>query len=240
MRTRHPSALRRRAAHAVGVVPDRRRSARQPARAARSTAETAAAQLHNDRRASSTGAGPVGRMRSCTSSARTAFARCRPRTLAASYRHQEARLAEARVASRARIPATGAFAILLAALAGRRARSAHAVRGPAARCGGCACRGDNWFRIRPEDETAQLPLRFNRDVGRPARPAIPLTVVWSSARHGKHMKSRPPVETRRQARGDPAPRQGAASRRLRRYPGDWKGFFYLDGREVGNATARVG
>ena len=98
-------------------------------------------------------------------------------------------------------------------------------------------RGDNWFRIHSDDETVTLPLQFNRQLGRLLK-RHPLTVVWSSARHGKHMKSSPPVETK----GRHATLRLDATRleRLRRYPGDWKGFFYLDGHEVGNATARVG
>ena len=66
----------------------------------------------------------------------------------------------------------------------------------------------------------------------------PLTVVWSSARHGKHMKSRPPLEL--DGRKAVIRLDGERLERLQRYPGEWKGFFYLDGREVGEAVARVG
>ena len=98
-------------------------------------------------------------------------------------------------------------------------------------------RGERWFRIRSGDESAELPLRFNHDVAG-LLDRHPLTVVWSSARHGKHMKSRPPVDldgTKAVIRLD-----GERLQRLQRYPGEWKGFFYLDGREVGEAVARVG
>ena len=98
-------------------------------------------------------------------------------------------------------------------------------------------RGDNWIRIRSDEETASFPLQFNRQLGRILK-RHPLTVVWSSARHGKHMKSTPPVET--QGRQATLRLDATRLERLRRYPGDWKGFFYLDGHEVGNATARVG
>ena len=161
--------------------------------------------------------------------------RFRPLTPAyeVSYKRQEARVAK-RAWMRFLIPAT-AFTILFSVIAVLRGW-AHALRD---RCAlrRLRLRGENWFRIRPEDHTAQLPLRFNREVGR-LLARHPLTVVWSSARHGKHMKSRPPVETE----GKRAILRLDEERieRLRRYPGDWKGFFYLDGREVGKATARVG
>ena len=102
---------------------------------------------------------------------------------------------------------------------------------------GLRLRGDNWFRIREKDETAEMKLRFNQDVdgvlGR-----HPLTIVWSSARHGKHMKSRPPVEAK--GRRAVVKLNGERLERLRRFPGEWKGFLYLDGQAVGETTARVG
>ena len=66
----------------------------------------------------------------------------------------------------------------------------------------------------------------------------PLTIVWSSARHGKHMKSQPPVEA--DGRKAVVRLDGKRLERLRSFPGEWKGFLYLDGRPVGEATARVG
>ncbi|MHC4937528.1 MAG: tetratricopeptide repeat protein [Planctomycetota bacterium] len=98
-------------------------------------------------------------------------------------------------------------------------------------------RGDRWFRIRSGDDHAELPLRFNHEVAG-LLDRHPLTVVWSSARHGKHMKSRPPVDL--DGRKAVIRLDGERLERLRRYPGEWKGFFYLDGREVGEAIARVG
>lgn len=97
--------------------------------------------------------------------------------------------------------------------------------------------GENWFRIRPEDKDAALPLRFNGNLGKLLK-RHPLTVVWSSARHGKHMKSKPPVDT--EGSNAILKLDGKRLERLRRYPGEWKGFLYLGGREIGNATARVG
>ena len=98
-------------------------------------------------------------------------------------------------------------------------------------------RGESWFRIRSGAKSAELPLRFNADV-EDLLDRHPLTVVWSSARHGKHMKSRPPVES--SGRKAVIRLEGERLERLRRYPGEWRGFLYLDGREVGEAVARVG
>ena len=66
----------------------------------------------------------------------------------------------------------------------------------------------------------------------------PLTIVWSSAGHGKHMKSQPPVKVD----GDSATVELDEDRldRLRRYPGDWNGFLYLGRTQVGRAAAKVG
>jgi len=98
-------------------------------------------------------------------------------------------------------------------------------------------RGGRWFRIRSGASEAELKFRFNHDIDRVLK-RHPLTIVWSSARHGKHMKSRPPVEA--SGRNAVVRLDGDRLDRLRQYPGEWKGFLYLDGRPVGEATARVG
>jgi hypothetical protein len=97
--------------------------------------------------------------------------------------------------------------------------------------------GDAWIDVRPGQESADLAVRFNRTLRGLVR-RHPVTVVWSSARYGKHMKSRPPVE----ARGRELALHLDAERigRLARYPGEWKGFLYLGRRQVGEAVARVG
>jgi len=98
-------------------------------------------------------------------------------------------------------------------------------------------RGRNRIRVRATDESAEIPLQFNHEPGA-LLDRHPLTVVWSSASHGKHMKSRPPVEVDGRSAVLRLDRERLG--RLQRYPGEWKGFFYLDGREVGEAVARVG
>ena len=98
-------------------------------------------------------------------------------------------------------------------------------------------RGDPWIRIEPADREAELPLRFSEPVGGLVR-RHPLTIVWSSARQGKHMRSRPPVRVR----GKKCTVQLNEDRidRLRRHPGDWRGFLYLGKTQVGETAARVG
>ena len=98
-------------------------------------------------------------------------------------------------------------------------------------------RGDNRFEIRPGDGEVELPLRFNQPVA-PLLRRHPLTVVWSSRRYGKHMKSRPPVT----ADGSRLTIRLDRDRveRLARYPGAWRGFLYLGRTQVGEAAARVG
>jgi len=96
--------------------------------------------------------------------------------------------------------------------------------------------GDSWFVIPRDGDRAELPLRFSEPLdGLVTRH--PLTIVWSSARHGKHMKSRPPVTA--QGRGLVVRLDGERLERLRRYPGDWKGFLYFGRTQVGEAAARV-
>jgi len=97
-------------------------------------------------------------------------------------------------------------------------------------------RGDSWFVIPREGDRAELPLRFSEPLGCLVR-RHPLTIVWSSARHGKHMKSRPPVDARGNALT--VKLEGERLERLRRYPGEWKGFLYLGKTQVGEAAARV-
>lgn len=146
---------------------------------------------------------------------------------------QKARLAK-RAWIRFLVPATVVGLLIVLVSTVRRGVRCHRDR---CRLRRLRLRGDNHFRIRPGDESAELPLRFNHEVAG-LLDRHPLTVVWSSSRHGKHMKSRPPVVLdgrRARIRLD-----GERLERLRRYPGEWKGFFYLDGREVGEAVARVG
>lgn len=97
-------------------------------------------------------------------------------------------------------------------------------------------RGDPWVRIEEREDTAEMPLRFSEPVG-PLLRRHPLTVVWSSAKHGKHMKSRPPV--RAEGRAATIRLDRDRLERLRRYPGDWKGFLYLGRTAVGETAARV-
>jgi hypothetical protein len=52
------------------------------------------------------------------------------------------------------------------------------------------------------------------------------------------MKSRPPAEAKgRKLRVE---LEGKRLERLRRFPGEWKGFLYLGKTQVGKAGARVG
>ncbi|MGH7163173.1 MAG: hypothetical protein ACREID_06800, partial [Planctomycetota bacterium] len=82
-----------------------------------------------------------------------------------------------------------------------------------------------------------MALRFNEPVDR-LLARHPLTVVWSSAAHGKHMKSRPPVEGKGAEWN--VVLEGDRLERLRRCPGAWRGFLYLGRSPVGEAAARVG
>lgn len=114
----------------------------------------------------------------------------------------------------------------------------HGVRGARdrARLARLRVAGDPWFVIPRDGEEAELPLRFTGELDGVLR-RNPLTIVWSSAAHGKHMKSRPPVEARGRSLTVRLDRDRLA--RLQRYPGEWKGFLYLGGRPVGEAGARV-
>ncbi|MHC4955449.1 MAG: hypothetical protein ACYTGZ_16475 [Planctomycetota bacterium] len=152
---------------------------------------------------------------------------------AKSYERQEAFVAK-RAWLRVLVPAT-LLAILLSGLSGVRGLARR--RRDRKRLGRLRLRGDNWFRIRPDEERAALSFRFNHDV-QALLARHPLTIVWSSARHGKHMKSQPPVEVA--GRRAVVSLEGERLERLRRFPGDWKGFLYLDGTPLGEATARVG
>ena len=97
-------------------------------------------------------------------------------------------------------------------------------------------RGDPWLRVEKRDSSAEMPLRFSEPVG-PLLRRHPLTIVWSSAKHGKHMKSRPPV--RADGRAVTVELDQDRLARLRRYPGDWKGFLYVGRTAVGETAARV-
>jgi hypothetical protein len=96
--------------------------------------------------------------------------------------------------------------------------------------------GDPWFLIPNEGDKAELEVRFSEPLDGLVR-RHPLTIVWSSARHGKHMKSRPPVEAAGKALK--VRLEGERLERLRRYPGEWKGFLYLGRTPVGETAARV-
>jgi hypothetical protein len=98
-------------------------------------------------------------------------------------------------------------------------------------------RGDPWLRIRKRDTEADLSLRFSEPVSGLLK-RHPLTIVWSSSSHGKHMKSRPPVRAR--GRKIEVELKGERLERLQRYPGSWQGFLYLGRSLVGKAAARVG
>jgi len=153
--------------------------------------------------------------------------------LIASYEQQRAFIAK-RAWARVLVPST-LLVLVISAVAGvrgfvMRRRDRHAL-------GRLRLRGGRWFHIRPSAEQAELKFRFNHDIRR-VLERHPLTIVWSSARHGKHMKSRPPVEAN--GRKAVVRLDGKRLERLRKFPGDWKGFLYLDGRPVGEATARVG
>lgn len=141
---------------------------------------------------------------------------------------QEARM---RKAAWARVLAIGTGAAVLVVLA-------HGVRGvrDRARLSRVRVKGDPWFVIPREGDRAELALRFSEPLGCLVR-RHPLTIVWSSARHGKHMKSRPPVEA--EGKALTVKLEGERLDRLRRYPGEWRGFLYLGKAQVGEAVARV-
>jgi hypothetical protein len=131
------------------------------------------------------------------------------------------------------VTATGAAAVVLLVVGVRRG-----VRGARdrARLSGLRLAGDPWFVIPREGAAAELALRFTAPLdGLVARH--PLTIVWSSAAHGKHMKSRPPAAAH--GRALTVRLEGERLERLRRYPGDWKGFLYFGRTPVGEAAARV-
>ena len=154
-------------------------------------------------------------------------------TFEQSYARQQSYIAK-RAWARVLIPLTLLAIVLMIVMGVRRTVLRRRDR---RRLRGLRLRGDNWFRIRAKDKSVDMKLRFNHEVegviGR-----HPLTIVWSSARHGKHMKSQPPVET--SGRHALVKLDGERLQRLRRFPGEWKGFLYLDGQSVGEATARVG
>jgi hypothetical protein len=96
--------------------------------------------------------------------------------------------------------------------------------------------GDPWFLIPRVGDRAELAMRFSEPLEGLVR-RHPLTIVWSSARHGKHMKSKPPVEA--EGKALTVKLEGERLERLRRYPGEWRGFLYLGRTPVGEAAARV-
>jgi hypothetical protein len=129
-------------------------------------------------------------------------------------------------------------ALALGTSAAALALLAQAVRGAfdRARLSRVRVKGDPWFVIPREGDKAELALRFSEPLGCLVR-RHPLTIVWSSARHGKHMKSRPPVEA--EGKALTVKLEGERLERLRRYPGEWRGFLYLGKTQVGEAAARV-
>jgi len=119
---------------------------------------------------------------------------------------------------------------LLAFLLVRRVRDA-------ARLHRLRMRGEPWLAVHPGDDKASLELSFSAPVGGLLR-RHPLSIVWSSATYNKHMKSRPPVSARgRRCRID---LDRTRLDRLRRYPGLWKAFVYVEKTAVGESAARVG
>jgi len=154
-------------------------------------------------------------------------------TIAANLAAERARL-ERRAWQRALAPATTLVVVVLVVGSflglARRARDRHLL----ARL---RVSGDRWLRVEPQATDAELALRFSEPVRRSLLRRHPLTIVWSSSAHGKHMKSRPPVVLH----GDRASVRLGRERldRLRCYPGDWKGFLYLGRTHVGEAVARV-
>ncbi|MEE8106883.1 MAG: hypothetical protein V3T86_15220 [Planctomycetota bacterium] len=91
--------------------------------------------------------------------------------------------------------------------------------------------------IRPGQTHANFTLPFNRPLCRGLLRRNPLTIVWSCSGQGKHMKSRPPVKVSGQRLEVKLDRDRVE--RLRRYPGNWRGFLYLGNTPVGEAVARV-
>jgi len=154
----------------------------------------------------------------------------RPRDLviARNVERQEARL---RKAAWARVLLVASAAAVLLVLW-------HGVRGvrDRGRLKRMRLRGERWFLIPRDTEHADLSMRFSEPLDGLVR-RHPLTIVWSSARHGKHMKSRPPVEAR--GRELTVKLERERLERLRRYPGEWRGFLYFGRTQVGEAAARV-
>jgi hypothetical protein len=148
--------------------------------------------------------------------------------IARNVARQEARMRKAAWA-RVLVIGTGAAVLVLLAYGARSVRDR-------ARLARVRVKGDPWFVIPRDGDRAELPLRFSEPLGCLVR-RHPLTIVWSSARHGKHMKSRPPVEA--EGRALTVKLEGERLERLRRYPGEWKGFLYLGNTQVGEAAARV-
>ncbi len=135
---------------------------------------------------------------------------------------------------RALVPGSAVAVLVFMALAVTRARRRGRRRRVLERL---RVRNDAWIDVAPGVDEAELALRFNEPLEGVVRDH-PLTIVWSSSRHGKHMKSKPPVEVDGTKARVLLNRERIA--RLRRYPGDWKGFLYLGKTQVGEAVARVG
>ncbi|MHC4136202.1 MAG: hypothetical protein ACYTDU_07280 [Planctomycetota bacterium] len=158
----------------------------------------------------------------------------RPRdtVIARNVEHQRARVAKR---GWARVLAGGTLFVILFVGATTILRFVRWVR-DRARLARIRLRGDPWLRIEKREKSAEMPLRFTEPVG-PLLRRHPLTIVWSSAKHGKHMKSRPPV--RADGRAVTVKLDQDRLERLRRYPGDWKGFLYVGRTAVGETAARV-
>ncbi len=98
-------------------------------------------------------------------------------------------------------------------------------------------RGEPYMVVRPGDDRAEFELRFSDELDRGLLRRHPLTIVWSCARHGKHMRSHPPARV--SGRACTVELNEERVERLRRYPGEWRGFLYLGKTQVGEAAARV-
>jgi len=127
------------------------------------------------------------------------------------------------------LPASALLGTLLLAGAVRRRRDRRRLRA-------IRVLGEPHLAIGAAEERALFRLPLNRSPGRLVR-RHPLTIVWSSAAHGRHMKSRPPARLRDGAIEVTLDRDRLA--RLRACPGAWRAFLYLGETRVGEATARV-
>lgn len=97
-------------------------------------------------------------------------------------------------------------------------------------------RGEPALWLEPAARRAEMALQFTEPVG-PILRRHPLTIVWSSAGHGKHMKSRPPA--RAEGPEVKVTLEGERLDRLRACPGLWRAFLYLGRTPVGEGSLHV-